>query len=138
MRSVFINGLVVMVSILVALGIAEFALRSYAGGVSAGKMDPGLIRYDKQLGWTLTPGWSGEHTHADYKANYAVSGSGLRDQGVIGRDRPVLVVGDSFTFGLGVNDHETFVAQLNQQGQGSFLNGAVPGYSPKQVMLRDH
>lgn len=48
-----------------------------------------------------------------------------------------LIVGDSFTFGLGANDNETFAALLNQGQQTDwFTNGAVPGYSPEQILLK--
>ena len=46
-------------------------------------------------------------------------------------------MGDSFTFGLGVNDEETFVQLLNSRaGAGDFyLNFAVPGFSTDQEYL---
>lgn len=51
--------------------------------------------------------------------------------------RKHLIVGDSFTFGLGANDKETFTALLNQGQQTDlFTNGAVPGYSPEQILLK--
>lgn len=54
-------------------------------------------------------------------------------------DRPrVLVVGDSTWFGHGVEDEQTFGAQLERLLQGAgvdaeVLNGAVPGYSTEQT-----
>jgi hypothetical protein len=45
--------------------------------------------------------------------------------------------GDSFTFGLGVNDHETFVHLLNARAADgdSYLNFAIPGFSTDQEYL---
>lgn len=104
-------------------------------------LEPGLVRYDAGLGWTLNPGWSGRHTHHDYAARYTINSRGLRhdtpaDAGD-GGDSLTMVVGDSFTFGLGVNDDATFVHHLQAARPPgiSFLNGAVPGYSTDQQAL---
>jgi len=47
----------------------------------------------------------------------------------------VLAVGDSFTLGLAVNDHETFAAKLDARlGAGvTVMNAGVPGYGTEQA-----
>jgi hypothetical protein len=47
----------------------------------------------------------------------------------------ILVLGDSFTFGSGVGDDETFSARLNQWSGGfaNVVNGGVPGYGVFQM-----
>jgi lysophospholipase L1-like esterase len=48
----------------------------------------------------------------------------------------VLVLGDSFTFGRGVNDTETCVSRLNaQRDEWQFINFGVPGTSTDQQLL---
>lgn len=47
------------------------------------------------------------------------------------RSKRILVVGDSLTFGVGVNDNETFVALLNRKYSNQnigFINTSVPGF----------
>ena len=111
------------------------------------QLDPGLVRHDPLLGWVLTPNWTGRHRHHDFDVHYTINASGFRvDPGVDGQSAPrrapslagsslVAVVGDSFTFGLGVNDGGTFVAQLNRSGTNGFVNCAMPGFSTDQEVL---
>ncbi|MFT6432141.1 MAG: lysophospholipase L1-like esterase [Candidatus Azotimanducaceae bacterium] len=122
-----------------ALIIGELILQVYAGRITGqDRMDEGLIQYHSQLGWKLSRGWHGMHNHVDYDVEYSTDRRGLRQNGSAFKSgpEPLLVLGDSFTFGLGVNDQETFVAQLNSsQSIYEFFNGGVPGYSPDQVLL---
>jgi len=102
---------------------------------------PGMVQYDSDLGWKLTPGWSGRHDHGDFSATYSINALGFRNdapvQVRIPGNRLTLVVGDSFTFGLGVNDDATFVHRLNATHPPgiSFSNASIPGYSTDQEAL---
>jgi hypothetical protein len=52
-------------------------------------------------------------------------------------DRPlVLVVGDSFAFGDGVSDEESFPAILERLSRRRVINGAIPGFGLDQIVLR--
>jgi hypothetical protein len=130
-----------LISLAVALGAAEFALRYRRDRVRrSGWLDPGLFRYDRRLGWRLTPGWQGRHRHWDYDVKYAVNRDGLRANGTPANadaTNVIAVVGDSFTFGFGVNDDETFIHRLDQRlGMDTHvMNFAVPGYSTDQEAL---
>lgn len=104
-------------------------------------LEPGAIQYDADLGWKLTPGWSGGHRHHDFSARYTINELGFRadtPSPPARKDgRLSVVVGDSFTFGFGVNDQETFVHHLHAGANklGSFFNGAIPGFSTDQEAL---
>lgn len=132
-----------LVTLLLAAGIGlalvELVLRWRQSAVQGSdEPDPGLVRYDPQLGWQLTPGWRGGHRHHDFDVRYAIDDLGFRVDPARPRERRgkvVAVVGDSFTFGLGVNDGETFVSALNQRGTNTFLNLSMPGYSTDQEAL---
>lgn len=131
----------VLFTITATLIAAEMMLRGwqrYLRGSEA--MDSGLIRYDPHLGWALTPNWSGRHRHHDFDVAYTVNRLGFRKQpGASGPPSAGhwAVVGDSFTFGLGVDDDETFVALLDhrQKDGRRFVNYGVPGYSTDQAYL---
>lgn len=102
------------------------------------RLDPGMLRYDPRLGWRLTPGWQGTHRHHDFTAQYRINPEGFRHDPALPasrRGRRVAVVGDSFTFGLGVHDGETFVSRLNRDGRHRYLNLALPGSSTDQQAL---
>lgn len=123
------------------LGLVEFGFRARERSFqSHDVMDPGLIRYDETLGWTLTPNASGGHTNQDFGAVYRINEAGFRADSPMPRDRshPLhAFVGDSFVFGFGVTEEQTFVHRLNQRAgtRGQFVNYGVPGYSTDQEAL---
>jgi hypothetical protein len=79
-------------------------------------------------------GLSGEYDHA-----YAINGQGLREVADLGpkqAGRPrVLCVGDSNTFGLGVEDDEVWVRYLAQAGLEPVNAGWASGYAPDTASL---
>ena len=88
----------------------------------------------------MTPNWRGEHRHFDFNARYAINDFGFRADAkftIPSQGKRYAVVGDSFAFGLGVNDDETFVHRLNESATlgATFLNFSVPGYSTDQEAL---
>jgi len=125
---------------LLALLLAESGLRYLDRSPAISEqMDPGLIRYDAQLGWRLSPDWHGRHRHTDYQVSYSTDAWGRRVTlgGKAGAGPRWAVFGDSFTFGLGVDDGQTFVDGLNRYRAGGrrYLNLGVPGYSTDQEYL---
>ena len=132
-------AITILLGLAVSLGVVEFVLRYQDRLIAHSEhMQPGLIGYNAELGWQLTPGWSGTHHHYDYEVVYDIDASGWRlaPQAQMTGSR-VAVLGDSFTFGLGVANDETFVARLNtlSDGQLHYLNFGVPGYSTDQEWL---
>lgn len=128
----------VILSLSISLLTAEWLLRYQREIIeNSDKMDPGMMLYDAQLGWKLKPYWSGKHHHFDYDAKYTINESGFRGISTASGDSIYAVVGDSFSFGLGVNDDETFTALLNRNSEtvNSFKNFSVPGYSTDQQLL---
>ncbi|ABC31494.1 hypothetical protein HCH_04800 [Hahella chejuensis KCTC 2396] len=109
-REILFTLISVIIAVAVGLTGVEFAL-GYLSKQAAGseKMEPGLLQYDAQLGWRLARSWSGIHEHQDFKVQYQTNPLGLRTPvSTLSADKKVAVVGDSFAFGLGVNDGETF------------------------------
>lgn len=146
-RKLFLFRLVALAGALLAGVVgAETLLRWRTQQVRASDaLEPGLIGYDHVLGWKLMPGWKGRHTHQDFAAEYSIAHYGNRKDPAFpqlpGSRRVTMVVGDSFSFGLGVNDPDTFVARLNATAApaASFVNASVPGYSTdQQLLLLEH
>jgi hypothetical protein len=100
----------------------------------------GLYVADDRLGWVPRPGAIVRHRlPGNYDVTYHIDRQGLRARapapGVTVR---VHVFGDSFTFGQGVEDNETYAARL-QQAVGpvyEVVNYGVNGYGPEQMYLR--
>jgi hypothetical protein len=97
--------------------------------------------HDPQLGWVHQ-----KHKRAVLKIDYGeielqTNSLGLRGTREYAKERPegvqrVVVLGDSFVFGWGVKDSETFTAQLEGRKAGlEVMNLGVPGYGIDQIYL---
>lgn len=82
--------------------------------------------------------------HGDYVVNYTINANGERmvpksQVDAVSKQPIILVYGDSFTFGLGVNDEETFAAQLQNKHSVRqayvVANKGVPGYTIDQEFM---
>ncbi|MDD2806752.1 MAG: SGNH/GDSL hydrolase family protein, partial [Elusimicrobiales bacterium] len=138
-RSFVYASIAVVLGFAVALSGADLALGWQARRIQAAeKIDPGLLVYDQRLGWRMAADWHGRHRHYDFDVRYSTNPFGLRGawpRREAGKRRYALL-GDSFTFGLGVDDGETFAARLNQETPGAvFLNIGLAGYSTDQQYL---
>ncbi len=127
----------VMGSMLFALGALELALRTIAPSHLAGstrrfELDPDLI-YRLRPRATVT--WSSaEFTETSHTNSIGLRGGEI-DPGSYGER--ILAIGDSFTYGHGVQDDETYPAVLERRLRASgrdvvVLNAGVPGYSTDQ------
>ena len=132
-------AITVLLGLTISLGAVELFLRYHDRQIAHSEhMEPGLIGYNAELGWQLTPGWSGAHHHYDYDVEYNIDANGFRiDPHARKTGLRVALLGDSFTFGLGVANDNTFVARLNAGSDNPlhYLNLGVPGYSTDQELL---
>jgi hypothetical protein len=106
-------------------------------------VDRTLGIYLNKIGYfhALTPGITELHITDEYSVVATISSQGLRNPEVL-TPKPkdtfrVLVVGDSFTFGEGVGDQETYEYRLNsmeatRSGKFEFINAGKPGASPTE------
>lgn len=126
-----------LLGVFIALAIVEFALGALKPRIDpAGRMDEGFILYDERLGWKLAPGWEGQHEHHDFSVRYGVNSLGFRGEALdFARPGSVMFLGDSFTFGLGVNDDEVFTRLLSEKTGRNVLNAGVPGYANDQQLM---
>lgn len=138
-RSLIYGFISIFLGLLVALSGVEFGLAWYAERIkSAENIDPGFLVYDSQLGWRMAANWRGRHRHYDFDAAYSTNRHGLRGTwpDPDANSRRIAVLGDSFTFGLGVDESDTFVARLNREHPNiAYLNAGLAGYSTDQQYL---
>ncbi len=140
-RSWLANGLLAVVSLLLTgLGI-EMAMRWQ--GHHPLTMTPGSRHswtYHTTLGWAHRPGYAGTFGKDAGRVNVRVNSKGLRDREIAfsrteGRGR-ILVVGDSFAWGLGVKADQIFTERMEAQlGDVDVINAGVSGYSTDQELL---
>ena len=95
--------------------------------------------YDQNLGWVPA---KGHHFRPPQERSH-VNELGLRSNGPLSLSpdpkdsrNVILAVGDSFTFGDRVSDHETWPAQLERLTGRQVLNAGVFGYGVDQAYLR--
>ncbi len=139
--------LLVGLSLAVSLLLAEGALRltGIAGAsrgapwFAGGNHPRFLFQPDAASGYTLRPGFHGREIAPahEFDVPVAVDGAGLRDHRHVAPPRPlVLALGDSMTFGEGVEAEQTYPAVLEQALGVRVDDGGVPGYSSLQMRGR--
>ncbi len=135
---------VLTVALTLAVGLAgiEWALGRFGGGPALNdRLDEGMFVYHPHLGWVLAPGWRGRHRNVDFDVGYAVNRRGHRgatlEAAAPPGQRRIAYLGDSFTFGMGVDEDATFTEVLNRAGAPGtlHLNFGHPGYSTDQEVL---
>ena len=130
--------------LLAALALAELGLRVRGGRpleppwypgdhVPATSMTVhGVV--DSTIGWKLAPGAIDDET-SDFHVGYSIGADGFRTTtSDAGPDAPLVVfVGDSFTFGSGIADGETFVERVAAALGVRPLNLGMAGFGVDQM-----
>jgi hypothetical protein len=105
---------------------------------------PHVFTRDEAITWTLRPGAQSRHEHlaGDFDVTVTIDERGFRAN-PYDESRPnLLILGDSYTFGFGVEDAETFPRQLAVQMPGwNVLNAGYTGgmsLDTQFVWLRRH
>lgn len=97
----------------------------------------GLFVADETTGFRLTPNWDGWYDDGVVRAKYRINSLGHRDREPARRERvQVLLIGDSFAFGAGLNQSETIDRQLEAMTDPSVdaYNLGIPGYGPPSIL----
>lgn len=108
-RHGLINFILVMISLTIGYGVAEFAVRIY----SPQEVSPIRFKFDPQLGDIPTPNQTGRRIRpGQFDYTFSNNSLGLRGSKEYSLEKPtehrILLLGDSFTYGFGVNDDQTF------------------------------
>jgi len=99
-----------------------------------------LRDFDPVLGWANRPGSSGAHVTKEFSYHARVNSHGLRGPEIDVRKpagtRRIALLGDSFAWGRGVEESDTFAALIERGiDRSQVLNFGVVGYAPVQTML---
>ena len=134
-------------SLIVFVIFAEIALRLVAPPPEPNRGDAEhdsfvFFDYHPALGWDLVPGAKDRHQTAEFDVAIRISEQGLRSDRVYGSSpdpgvRRAVVLGDSFTFGHGVEVNEGWVERAeSSMADAELVNLAVTGYGVDQMLLR--
>lgn len=139
-RGILINLSLIIISTIFALFMSEIALRLI--GLKPLYVSPERDRfwkYDPLLGWAHQPGQEGIFETPQFRTLVRINENGLRDrehsyerQNEIER---ILVLGDSFAWGYGVEESERFSQRLEEALGAEVINAGVSGYSTDQELL---
>lgn len=85
---------------------------------------------DARLGWRMRPAYRAPGV------SHNLSGfRGAREPALHPTRPRILAIGDSFTYGLGVRDEDTFAALLEQATGAELINAGVNGYGIDQALI---
>jgi hypothetical protein len=152
MRSLLLNLCLMLVSLLLLAGALEAGARLWPGERETHRNRDGSVRYafnpfrpDDRLSYALRPNWAGGQQHAGREMDVMTNGLGLRGKAATAQKPEgvlrVLVVGDSFVFGLGVAEGETLPAYLEPLLAAALgrpvevLNAGVPGWAADDYLI---
>jgi lysophospholipase L1-like esterase len=96
----------------------------------------GLTIFDKELGWVIN---SNSFDRGQFDEYISTDSMGFRnnDNKIKIKDRPaILAMGDSFTFGIEVDNTDSWPSQLEFKSGIKVLNGGVQGYGLDQMLTR--
>lgn len=141
------RGVLVTLSLAFSLGALEIGLRVSGCKPQTATALGTFYEYDPLLGWRGKPDIVCRFATTDFDVVVEHGSDGFRRPGpenVTSQSEPkpptVWILGDSFTWGWGVAQGETYVDRLNQQCRGTyFRNLGHPGHSAVQeyLLLRD-
>lgn len=133
------------VSILAVLGLAEVGFRLWGSYEPSPRLFPGEIQTeddpyaDPLIGWKLQPSARIPEHQAEYSVTYQTNPQGFRspyDFAQPKTERRIAFVGDSFTFGSGVADDETFVALVDEALPGTqVFNYGIGAFGIDQMWM---
>lgn len=124
---------------LTAAVLAELAYRGLVVGGQGPTTNPRYVQHDPRLGWSYRPGATARHATAEFDVAITIDADGRRAaaDGTGPEDGPlILCLGDSFAFGWGVEEAESFPALLRTRLRARVLNFGVSGYGTDQQWLQ--
>jgi lysophospholipase L1-like esterase len=139
-RGILINVSLIILSTLFALFLSEMALRIM--GFRPMYVSPERDRfwkYDSLLGWAHEPGQEGIFETPQFRTIVRINDKGLRDRPHSyerqNNTERILVLGDSFAWGYGIDESERFSQLLEKSLDTEVINAGVSGYSTDQELL---
>ena len=99
--------------------------------LTAGPSYPGWGQRDQVVHHAMVPLLQSRSIGDEWDVNISINSLGLRDDELRNASSRILMLGDSFTFGSGVEANETFSSLLEQRFQDTeVINAGVVSYSP--------
>lgn len=91
------------------------------------QMEKNCAKYDLELFYTLKPGTC-NFSNVEFNSSYSINSLGLRDDELSLNNPEIILLGDSFTMGWGVEQDSTFEKLLENKTQKRTLNAGISSY----------
>jgi hypothetical protein len=140
MKNLLFRLIAVVLGFAAAFGLAEIAVRT----ICPQETGPVRFAFNPVLGEIPVPNQEGRQVHpGNFDFTYSNNSLGFRGSREYGPKKPgefrLLLLGDSFTYGLGVNDHQTYGYHLQQSLRRHHLNAVVinagnPGHGTEYAL----
>jgi hypothetical protein len=120
-----------------ALLLAELLWRTLRTARFGPTTNPSYVLHDAELGWRYAPLARARHTTEDFDVEIRINAQGFRDEPFEARPGTARIValGDSLTFGWGVEAAQDFTTRLEELLGADVLNLGVGGYGTDQELL---
>jgi lysophospholipase L1-like esterase len=138
----FKESLLLGFSIVAVLLLMEAAARMLRSSIEPTGNQYVFYQFDPLLGWVNQPNVTGIYRRAEFSYPLVTNRHGMRYRDVnLVRSEGVYrvaVLGDSFTWGIGVADKDRFTERVETifQGRVEMLNFGVSGYGPIQYLIQ--
>lgn len=96
--------------------------------------DSTLVRYDPRVTYLLKPG-PNRYANREFDTHIRANSAGLRDDEASLHTPEIIVLGDSYTMGWGVEEDQTYAAILEKMTGRKVLNAGVSSYATARAML---
>ncbi|MEJ2717335.1 MAG: GDSL-type esterase/lipase family protein, partial [Deltaproteobacteria bacterium] len=139
-RRLIVNLCLIGLSTFIALALCEIGLRIAGYRYEGNQERMTFCRYDPVLGWSHRPGKEGRFETLGFSTRVKINRRGLRDiehdyRKAKGTMR-ILVLGDSFVWGYGVEIDEALTRRMEASLKNcEVINAGVSGYSTDQELL---
>jgi hypothetical protein len=113
------------------------AFREYYGHYTCNliEFDKNSSQYDPQLSYTFRPNDSFSFKNYEFDTYFRTNRLGLRDANTALEKPQVIFLGDSYTMGWGVEQHETIASQVAAQTGKKTLNAGLASYATARELM---
>jgi hypothetical protein len=145
MKKFFANISVLLVSIFIAVCFCEIVLRvalpverkrsRYMATRNIFHYDGRNVQFDEDAGYWMRPNLKVRFSNSEFNTTVSTNSFGARDDERSLKDPDMILLGDSFTFGSGVEKSQTCESYLESLSHSTVLNLGLSGYGTIQEFL---
>jgi hypothetical protein len=129
---VFGTSLSVIAAELIAAQIPRIEQRHYLRSREVFQFDTRRVLFDQDLGYAIRPSLRTIFSGREFSTQVRINSAGFRDDEMSLKQPDALLLGDSFGFGWGVEESDSFEKHLESKCNARVLNMSVPGYGTQQ------